>query len=85
VALQQEALRSVRSPLGGRHKALIQWLLQTRQVARLVGGDGIYSLEVALALDREERIEVAVLNRRRSIALPRHATIKTTRPMQSPG
>jgi transposase len=48
------------------HKQLIEWLLKRGgQVRVALEATGIYSLDVALALDRAQGIEVAVLNRRR--------------------
>ena len=45
------------------HKALIAWLLKRKAMARVsLEATGIYSLDLALALDRAEGIEVAVLN-----------------------
>jgi transposase len=67
VAVQQElsegfAQRSFANSAVG-HRALIQWLLQHDGKLRVsLEATGIYSLDVALALDREERLEVAVLN-----------------------
>lgn len=48
------------------HKALIAWLTRRRQRARVsLEATGIYSLDLALALDAAQDIEVAVLNPRR--------------------
>jgi transposase len=45
------------------HKALIGWLRKGKAPARVsLEATGIYSLDLALALDRAEGIEVAVLN-----------------------
>jgi transposase len=45
------------------HKALIGWLRKGKGAARVsLEATGIYSLDLALALDRAEGIEVAVLN-----------------------
>jgi transposase len=45
------------------HKALIRWLLKHGPVVRVsLEATGIYSLDLALALDATEGIEVAVLN-----------------------
>ena len=45
------------------HKTLISWLKKRRSVSRVsMEATGIYSLDVALALDAVEGIEVAVLN-----------------------
>jgi transposase len=66
VAVQQED-----QPLGQRefansasgHKALIAWLRKRKATARVsLEATGIYSLDLALALDAAEGIEVAVLN-----------------------
>jgi transposase len=45
------------------HKALIRWLKKGKSVTRVsMEATGIYSLDVALALDAAEGIEAAVLN-----------------------
>src|SRR4051812_20051557 len=47
----------------GGHKALISWLKKPKSAARVsMEATDIYSLDVALALDATEGIEVAVLN-----------------------
>jgi transposase len=47
----------------GGHKALIGWLRKGKVPARVsLEATGIYSLDLALALDRADGIEVAVLN-----------------------
>lgn len=57
--MQQRAF----SNSGSGHRALIVWLLkQASRVRVSLEATGIYSLELALALERAEGIEVAVLN-----------------------
>jgi transposase len=48
---------------GSGHKALIAWLRKGKAPARVsLEATGIYSLDLALALDQAEGVEVAVLN-----------------------
>jgi transposase len=66
VAVQQEDQpleeRIFENTAGG-HKTLIGWLQRRKALARVsLEATGIYSLDLALALDRAEGIEVAVLN-----------------------
>lgn len=66
VAVQQEDERfeeRVFENTAGGHEALIAWLQKRKVGARVsLEATGIYSLDLALALDRAEGIEVAVLN-----------------------
>jgi len=66
VAVQQEDQRfeeRVFDNTAGGHKALIAWLQKRKGRARVsLEATGIYSLDLALALDGAEGIEVAVLN-----------------------
>jgi transposase len=66
VAVQQEDHRfeeRVFDNSASGHKALIAWLYKRKAMARVsLEATGIYSLDLALALDRAEGIEVAVLN-----------------------
>jgi transposase len=67
VAVQQEGRDGLRQKefanSGAGHKQLIGWLLQCGGRVRVsMESTGPYSLDVALALDRAEGIEVAVLN-----------------------
>ena len=66
VAVQQEDQRfeeRVFDNSGGGHKALIGWLHKLKARVRVsLEATGIYSLDLALALDGADGIEVAVLN-----------------------
>ena len=66
VAVQQEDHRfeeRIFDNSASGHKALIAWLLKRKAMARVsLEATGIYSLDLALALDSAEGIEVAVLN-----------------------
>lgn len=66
VAVEQEHQRfeeRIFDNHAGGHKALIRWLRKDNAPARVsLEATGIYSLDLALALDRAEGIEVAVLN-----------------------
>jgi transposase len=66
VAIRQEDRRfeeRVFENAANGHKALIAWLRKRKARARVsLEATGIYSLDLALALDRAEGIEVAVLN-----------------------
>jgi transposase len=66
VAVQQENQRfeeRIFDNTASGHKALIAWLRKGKVLARVsLEATGIYSLDLALALDRAEGIEVAVLN-----------------------
>lgn len=66
VAVRQEDQRfeeRVFDNTAGGHRALIAWLRKGRVAARVsLEATGIYSLDLALALDQAEGIEVAVLN-----------------------
>ena len=66
VAVQQENQRfeeRVFDNTASGHKALIGWLRKDKVPARVsLEATGIYSLDLALALDQAEGIEVAVLN-----------------------
>ncbi len=66
VAVEQEDQRfeeRIFDNSAGGHKALIGWLGKCGVAARVsLEATGIYSLDLALALDRAEGIEVAVLN-----------------------
>jgi len=66
VAVQQENQRfeeRVFDNTASGHKALIGWLRKDKAPARVsLEATGIYSLDLALALDQAEGIEVAVLN-----------------------
>jgi len=66
VAVQQEDQRfeeRIFDNDAGGHKALIGWLRKGNQPVRVsLEATGIYSLDLALALDGAEGIEVAVLN-----------------------
>jgi transposase len=69
VAVQQQDQRfeeRVFDNSASGHKALIGWLRKHRALARVsLEATGIYSLDLALALDGAEGIEVAVLNPKR--------------------
>jgi transposase len=66
VAVRQEDQRfeeRIFDNTAGGHKALIGWLRKGKVLARVsLEATGIYSLDLALALDQAEGIEVAVLN-----------------------
>ena len=66
VAVQQEDQRfeeRIFDNTASGHKALIRWLHKLKARARVsLEATGIYSLDLALALDAAEGIEVAVLN-----------------------
>ena len=66
VAVQQENQRfeeRIFDNTASGHKSLIGWLRKGKAPARVsLEATGIYSLDLALALDRAEGIEVAVLN-----------------------
>ena len=66
VAVQQEDHRfeeRIFDNSASGHKALIAWLHKRKAMARVsLEATGIYSLDLALALDSAEGIEVAVLN-----------------------